>query len=63
MTTASNGGQLPRPITPLVASLREILKGKLGDPKEAWRQHLEEKYRGSPGPSQRFIGDVGKLDF
>jgi hypothetical protein len=32
------------PVTPLVGSLRGILKGKIRDPQKAWRQHLKEKY-------------------
>jgi len=33
------------PVTPLVASMRGILKGRWRDPGKAWRRHLEEKYQ------------------
>lgn len=31
--------------TPLVASMRGLLKGKINDPQRTWRRHLEEKYQ------------------
>jgi hypothetical protein len=33
------------PMTPLVASLRGILKEKLTNPDKVWRRHLEDNYK------------------
>ncbi len=34
-----------RPLTPIVASMRGLLRGKTIDAKRDWHRHLEEKYR------------------
>ena len=41
----TQGTEVGRPLTPLVASMRGILKGAKMDGKKDWHGHWENKYR------------------